>query len=197
MSQFDSDWTIKTLYPLISSYGLLTSLGCIYYALQDRQSNPNTTNAEKKPTEEKQEQVSTTLKLITVGLIGIFFFLYVGMEVAFGTFISVFAVESHLKFSRPQGSDVTAVFWGTFATMRGLAVLLAVVASPAIVMWSSFTLCLLASTILSVWAGDSSLVLYIGSAVLGVGMASIFATGFLWTERKITVTSKASLMLNV
>ena len=48
--------------------------------------------------------------------------------------------------------------------------LLAIVARPVIVMWSSFSLCLLASTILSIWAGQSSLVLYLGTAALGVGM---------------------------
>ena len=64
------------------------------------------------------------------------------------------------------------------------------VARPALVMWSSFSLCLIGSAVLSVWGGQSSLVLYLGTATLGVGMASIFATGFLWTEQKISVTSK-------
>ena len=199
--EYQSVWTIKTLYPLVSSYGVLTSLWCLYYFLQDRKSNPvqlqhATTDTQ---TEGKAEQatptITTKLKLVIVGLMGIFFFLYVGMEVAFGTFIAVFAVQSGLGFSRAQGSDVSAVFWGTFAAMRGLAVLLAIIARPVLVMWSSFILCLLGSTILSVWADQSSLVLYIGTAVLGVGMASIFATGFLWTEQKISVTGKVSAWL--
>ena len=117
------------------------------------------------------------------------------MEVALGTFISVFAVQSGLGFSRAQGADLTAVFWGTFAGMRGLAVLLAIIARPALVMWSSFSLCLLGSIVLSVWASQSSLVLYLGTAVLGLGMASIFATGFLWAEQKISVTGKVSAAL--
>ena len=33
-------------------------------------------------------------------------------------------------------------------------------------------------------------VLYAGTAMMGVGMASIFATGFLWVEQRITITSK-------
>jgi hypothetical protein len=32
--------------------------------------------------------------------------------------------------------------------------------------------------------------LYLGTALLGVGMASIFATGFLWVERRMTVTAR-------
>ena len=196
-----SVWTISTLYPLLSSYGVLSSLPCLYYT-QDTQSHHVTGQLH---TEDKANQpttnttmtttITTKLRLVIVGLLGVFFFLYVGMEVAFGTFISVFAVQSGLGFSRNQASEVSAVFWGTFAAMRGLAVLLAIIARPVLVMWSSFILCLLGSTILSVWAGQSSLVLYIGTAVLGVGMASIFATGFLWAEQKITVSSKVSAVL--
>ena len=199
--EYQSSWTILTLYPLVSSYGVLVSLCCLYFFMQDRKSSPanlqssNTNNQ----TEEKADQPTTTLssklRLLIVGLLGIFFFLYVGMEVAMGTFISVFAVQSGLGFSRAQGSDLAAVFWGTFAAMRGLAVLLAIIARPVLVMWSSFLLCLLGSSLLSVWADQSSLVLYIGTTVLGVGMASIFATGFLWAEQTIGVSSKVSATL--
>ena len=202
VSSVSSVWTISTLYPLLSSYGVLSSLPCLYYFAQDTQSHHvtgqiQTQDKANQPTNTTTNttRLTTKMKLVIVGLLGVFFFLYVGMEVAFGTFISVFAVQSGLGFSRDQASDVSAVFWGTFAAMRGLAVLLAIIARPVLVMWSSFILCLLGSTLLSVWAGQSSLVLYIGTAVLGVGMASIFATGFLWAEQKITVSSKVSAVL--
>ena len=70
VSHPDSVWTIKTLYPIISSYGLLTALACVYYFLQDRRSKLIRTNAKKNPTEDNPKQVSTPLKLITVGLLG-------------------------------------------------------------------------------------------------------------------------------
>merc|ERR1711997_33051 len=120
------------------------------------------------------------------------FFIYVGMEVAFGTFISIFAVKSRLQFTRPKGSTVTAVFWGTFAATRGLAILLAMIARPGLVMWTSISLCLLSSLLLSILGASSPALLYTATGLLGAGMASIFATGFLWTEQRIAVTSKIS-----
>ena len=45
------------------------------------------------------------LKVLLVGIMSVMFFIYVGMEVAFGTFISVFAVKSDLQFTRPQGKN--------------------------------------------------------------------------------------------
>ena len=52
-----------------------------------------------------------------------------------------------------QGSDVTAVFWGTFATARGLAIFAAIVASPNLIMWGSFTISGLGAIGLAIWVG--------------------------------------------
>ena len=46
------------------------------------------------------------------------------------------------------------------------------------------------AVLLSALAASSPLALYLGTALLGLGMASIFATGFLWVEQRITITSK-------
>ena len=91
-----------------------------------------------------------------------------------------------------SGSDVTAVFWGTFAATRGLAILLAIVAQPGLIMWGSYSVCIIGAAVLSTMADYSSTALYIGTSLMGVGMASIFATGFLWTERRISISSKVS-----
>ena len=59
-------------------------------------------------------------------------------------------------------------------------------------MWSSFATCIIGTVILSSYAGSSALILYIGTSLMGIGMASIFATGFLWVEKRMTVTNKIS-----
>ena len=191
----NSTWTIKALYPLVAAYALLLSLGFIVYFIIDfRKANAEQSESKTKDDNEKrvEEALSEKVKYISVGLLAVFFFLYVGMEVAFGTFISVFAVESDLKFTRPQGSDVTAIFWGSFAGTRGIAIFLAIIAKPEIIMWSSFATCIIGTVILSSYAGSSALILYIGTSLMGIGMASIFATGFLWVEKRMTVTNKIS-----
>ena len=49
------------------------------------------------------------------------------------------------------------------------------------------------SVLLSALAASSPVALYSGTALLGLGMASIFATGFLWVEQRITITSKVCI----
>ena len=129
--------TIKTLYPSLASYGLLTTIGCLVYFFKDFGQSTQTEDKRGQLEDEKPGNISRRSKLMIIGLLTLIFFLYNGMEVAFGTFISVFAVKSDQSLTRGAASDVAAVFWGTFATMRGLSVLLAIVARPATVMWAS------------------------------------------------------------
>ena len=129
--------TIKTLYPSLSSYGLFTIIGSLIYFFKDIGPTDTTEDKGGNTEDEKSGDISGRSKIMIIGLLTLIFFLYNGMEVAFGTFISVFAVKSGQSLTRGEASDVTAVFWGSFATMRGLSVLLAIVARPAVVMWAS------------------------------------------------------------
>ena len=85
---------------------------------------------------------------------------------------------------------MTAIFWGTFAATRGFAIVLAMVAKPALVMWGSYAISLVGAILLSIFANSSPAALYFGTAMMGIGCASIFPTGFLWMEQRIVITSK-------
>ena len=140
-----SVWTVKTLYPMVSAYPLLLAIVFLVFHLRDRRKAKKGVKKEEK---EGENQLSKGFTIAIVATVSVLFFLYVGMEVAFGTYVSVFAVQSKLQFTRQQvgssfylcdsrenqGADVTAVFWGTFAATRGLAIFAAIVASPNVIM---------------------------------------------------------------
>lgn len=138
--------TIRALYPIIGGYALLSSVGLLIFYFKDfRKSRTNSRTPDKEESSDRdQAEMSAKMKVVLVSIMAAMFFIYVGMEVAFGTFISIFAVKSSLRFTRPEGwslsslisriyfssgSTVAAVFWGTFAATRGLAILLAMVAN--------------------------------------------------------------------
>ena len=103
----DSSWTIKALYPLISGYSLLSAIFILFYFIKDyRKASENNS---KKSSDDNEDKTATNsnlkFKVLLVGVMSLMFFIYVGMEVAFGTFISVFAVKSDLQFTRPQGKN--------------------------------------------------------------------------------------------
>merc|ERR1711997_1238704 len=54
----------------------------------------------------------------------------------------------------------------------------------------SFTLCLIGSISLVVAGNMYKYVLCVSSALMGTGMASVYACGILWIEQHITVTNR-------
>ena len=94
-----SIWSIKALYPMVAAYALLLSFGFLFYHFRDREAAKNAIKEEKKKEENK---LGKTHVILVVSSLSVLFFLYVGMEVAFGTFVSVFAVQSKLQLTRKQ-----------------------------------------------------------------------------------------------
>ena len=98
-------WTIRALYPMIGGYALLSSIGLLIFYLKDfRKPLTNSRTPDKDDSSEKdQSKMSAKRKAVLVSLMAAMFFIYIGMEEAFGTFISIFAVKSSLRFTRPEG----------------------------------------------------------------------------------------------
>ena len=93
-----------------------------------------------------------------------FFVLYVGMEVSYGLFVATFAVESQLNLSKSDGAYVTAIFWGSFAAMRFVAIFLAVKMKPIYIMLISFGFCFVGAVPLVIWGDTSPMILKVKRA---------------------------------
>ena len=94
-----SVWTVKTLYPMVSAYPLLLAIVFLVFHLRDRR---EVKKGVKKEEKEGENQLNKGFTIAIVATVSVLFFLYVGMEVAFGTYVSVFAVQSKLQFTRQQ-----------------------------------------------------------------------------------------------
>jgi len=98
-------------------------------------------------------------KNILVGILSIFYLFYAGLEISYGLYIATFSVESQLNLSKSEGAYITAIYWGSFAIMRCLAIFAAIKLKPIYVMVISFASCLMGSTPLTIWGETSVLVL--------------------------------------
>jgi fucose permease len=123
-------------------------------------------------------------------LLLVFIFLYAGMEVQYGTFVATFAVKSDLSLTRQEGAKVNAIFWGSFAAMRFAAIFISFKMSALSQMMLSFTLCAVGSIYLAIAGNIYKYGLFVCSALMGTGMASVYACGILWIEQHITVTNR-------
>ena len=149
---------------------------------------------ESKVTSKPSEKNFTNYIL---GLLFVFYFLYVGAEVGYGGFIYTFAVNDQtVKFTPSNATQLNSVFWGTFALGRGVSICIASVLSPLNMVLLDILGCIVSSLALAYEADTNATVLWIGTATLGASMASLFPAGISWLESHAPVTgSMASFLI--
>jgi fucose permease len=150
---------------------------------------------EIKRKEEEMEQDDGTeiiketkkFKAVIISMVFIFYLLYCILEMNYANFLLTYAVK-HLQWSKSNGASVTAVFWTTFTIGRGLGIFLVKIMKPQTLLLVDLVLTAASLSPIVFFANAHVSVLWISSAVFGLGMATIFATGITWTERYIKVT---------
>ena len=197
----EQDFGIETFYAIAGMATATISFGYLILFLisrKDTSRHQELTKKERNKAEYEEVRGSNgKVEYTLYSVMLLFFFFYVGMEVVYGTYLTTFAVSCDLKLSRQQGADITAMFWGAFATMRLVAIILAIKVKPLAFLCLSFGLCCGGSLILSIWGQQSPLVLQIISAVMGVGVAPAFASALLWIEQQVIVTNRLGAALLV
>jgi len=191
----NSGYGIDILYPILGVFTVLVSTGYLAVALKDRQCGKTVeVNSYKKiPSNEKEKSNNSMIIIFILA----FLFLYAGMEVLYGTYLATFSVQSKLQLSRKIGARVTAIFWGSFTTMRFLAIFVAVKLSPSGTLIFSFILSVVGSTLLAIFGQTSVETLSIFTAFMGVGMAPIYASSMLWMDQFMKVTNKIGGLMTV
>lgn len=136
------------------------------------------------PTTKKEKQGRGNTKLLI--LIVLFFFLYVGAEIGFGGWVFTYAVELGLA-NATTAAYLTATFWGTFTLGRLLSIPIAARVRPRWILSVDLGGIVLSLGLLLLFS-ESQVVLWGGTAVLGLSMASVFPTMISLAERRMTLT---------
>ncbi len=94
-------WTVKTLFPVTGSASICVATLFIFYFIRDC-GKQKVTGGGSSPTAMEEKGAGVTkrgrlvLEIVVISLLSLMFFLYVGLEVAYGTFLTVFSVRSKL-----------------------------------------------------------------------------------------------------
>ena len=189
--QIDTTTHITVLYPLVGLSIVVMSLGYLILAVKNYKQIPPAGSQVKS--EKNDSDTSQTLNknqwFLLVIMIGFFFF-YVGSEVSFGIYLTAFCVKSSLILTTQIGAEITATFWGCFAAMRFLTIFAAIFLKPIYVMSLSCLVSCIGGILLAIYGDQSVTILWAGSAMLGFGIASIYATGLLWLESYMKITNR-------
>jgi fucose permease len=139
--------------------------------------------------------------LITATLLGV----YVGAETGFGGFLVLYATRGPAKLSEASGQYVTAVYWGFLAVGRLAAIPLSLAVKVSAQLLANVAVCSTGVALLvlglclsrSEGGEDSEWLLWLGAAVYGFGMASVFPSAFMQAEALMDLTGRAASVLMV
>jgi FHS family Na+ dependent glucose MFS transporter 1 len=120
-------------------------------------------------------------------LLIVFFFVFtVGLELGFGNWIYTFSSRLHLT-SEAGAAYLTSAFWGSFSVGRLLGIGISSRLRPQTILMTDLAGCLVAFAILLLWPA-SSLALWAGTILMGLSIASVFATGMAFAEQRLSLS---------
>ena len=132
------------------------------------------------------EKKNAPLPLIPVVFCLLLFLLYVGLELGFGNWVYTYALTLGLE-TTITAAYLTSAFWGSFTLGRLLGVWVSTRARSQTILFIDLLGCAISTIIIMIWK-DSNLALWIGTIGLGVSMASIFPTIFMFAGERMQIT---------
>jgi MFS transporter, FHS family, Na+ dependent glucose transporter 1 len=114
------------------------------------------------------------------------FLLYVGSEVGYGNWIYTYAFKQELGTGR-TAAYLTSAFWGSFTLGRLFGIWVSTRIKPITILALDFVGCLSSLGLILLFR-DSVTVLWIGTMLLGISLASIFPTFLTLAEERMHVT---------
>ncbi|MBX3014340.1 MAG: MFS transporter [Caldilineaceae bacterium] len=133
-----------------------------------------------------QDETRGPTNYVLVGILVLFFFLFVGVEVSYSGWIYTYAVTTGLA-DATSAAYLNSIFWGTFTVGRLIGIPLAARFRPRTILLTDLLGCLVSVAIVLIWP-TSAMALWIGVAGAGLAMASIFAVTLSWAERRVHIT---------
>jgi MFS transporter, FHS family, Na+ dependent glucose transporter 1 len=137
----------------------------------------------KEITEARKRPLNGLLLLIVL-----FFAFHVGLELGFGNWIYTFSTQLNMV-SDTGAAYLTSAFWGAFTLARLLGVGISTRLRSQTILVADLTGCLVGFAILLLWP-SSSLALWVGTIVIGLSIASVFATGMAFADQRLSLTGE-------
>ncbi|XP_071956105.1 sodium-dependent glucose transporter 1A-like isoform X2 [Antedon mediterranea] len=185
------DNKITNIYYIIAAFVAFNSLAFFYFSW----SSPKKKMHTQLSASVSGTSFSSRFNQQMLSIMFVFYFLYVGAEMAFGSFIFSYAIDSKLGMSEDEASLLNSSFWISFAMFRAIAICCASYFPPYYLLVADMIGCIASSVLLLFFGSTHSYALWFGTIFLGASMASLFPTGLSWLEQYLTVTGKAAAML--
>ena len=185
-SQVHFAYVVVSLYSLLVA-GFVTLIMVLDGTdlLRSRSSEPETSG----PGIIKQ---NTKLFIIKVSLLFfVFNVFYGGLEVGYAGLVMSFAVR-YLGWDKGTGAYVTALVQGSNAIITAAAIVFSKYIRPHVILAYDVTIVLISLLLLAVLTDTHPMILWVSTAMLGAGYATIMPSSFTWAQSFMEVTGNFS-----
>jgi FHS family Na+ dependent glucose MFS transporter 1 len=141
----------------------------------------------------KSSDNSSSANVLLFGLITIFLLVYVGSESAYGAYLHTYA-SLHLNFAKDIAAYLNSIYWASFAFGRLCGIPLSIKLSALQMIFLDLIGCIGSLTLIFIF-NKSSLILWIGSILYGLSIASIYPSVIAFTEKYVSITGKRMSIL--
>lgn len=136
-------------------------------------------------------------KNIVIALTLLFVHVTLGLEISFGSFMTTFAVHSDLHLTVVTGAHITLLYWSTFAFFRIVTCSYIQYTGPGRNIAGCLIVLLIANAIFFPFGGNSEIMLWMGSAVYGIALSSLWASVYSYLEQYFLVSSLVSSLFTM
>lgn len=192
ITYYPEDVKVHFAYVGVGVFLVLTSFSYFYIYMRDR--NWRKTGIEVKGSIGQDDKSSVSsyyqnfLLWTAYSSAILFSFIYCGIAIAVGSFLTAFTVGS-VGISKSTGAYLTSNYWVSFTFSRLLTIFYYDYVGPKINMTGALILTLIANIFLLIWGVHGGWALWFGIAFYGVAMSSLWATLFSFIAYYIPMTN--------
>lgn len=193
------DVALEIPYGVMSVFMIINSLVFGYLFLKFRETRPHPSRMISETMEKMGGafKMNRRVRYTIVVLATLFMHIYCGLELAFGTLITSYAVKSDLKLDKATGAVMASVYWAFFTFFRLFAIFFADIIGAENNIYFNFSLIAMANFFLIPFGGTNVYCLWAGIILMGLGTSSIWASIFGFLEDYFPVTSGITASFSV
>lgn len=186
------DVLLRTPYGIIAGLIAINAIFFILLFIFQRETKPHPSrikNTNEINGNQAAESKTNWPEIIVIVLTSAFSFFYYGLEITFGSFLTAYSVSCDLKLEKSTGALITSLFWAVFTFFRLFAVFYIDFTGAEFNLWFELILIMIANVILIPFSNHLEWALWTGSAIMGLGASSIWASVFGFLEDYFPVKS--------
>ncbi|KAI1299625.1 Major facilitator superfamily domain-containing protein 4A [Halotydeus destructor] len=189
--------SVGTPYAIIGAFCLWVAMLFLYLHCSHGQTDEHPTRLTQDADPVTGTNYSSWTKRVAILVAGMFLFTLLGLEIGMSNFITSFAVMSDHHFSKQVGAYMTSLYWVSYTFFRLFVIMVMTKISITVNIIAELSILVIANIFLVPFGNSVEWCLWLGTALAGIGLSTVWASTFSLLEVHFPVTSRVATFLDL